>query len=282
MRTVIRFPPGNLPIIKNREISLVYSRICGKYWSCNRNTLESCHIGTFSRVLPGHPGRGAKHCVRGPFFCTRISSFFFGGAHYDVAENNLTATERKYLQSANKKIAEGKPLSDRESRAVEKYKRIKRKESHDDFVANFPAAIFFDAVGDTDYKIAAAIKKFGIPIPPDRKSTGSLAELLAWFYKHFRDGKVRTNARNLEDLLLREKYRQEKIKRLRAEKRYVPVEDVMEILYRFGTVLRITGERLGQRYGDDVIDEINDAVEEAREHIKDILTLNDDKEPLDN
>lgn len=62
---------------------------------------------------------------------------------------------------------------------------------------------------------------------------------------------------------------------MRDEGLLVPIDLVQEIMYRFTTVIRITGERLGERFGDEVLEEISDAIIEARDHIKDILTLNE-------
>ena len=207
----------------------------------------------------------------------------------------LTAQERRVLQRAMEKDQRGETLNQAELRVVDKATKIGVADRINELLSHVPAKAFFDAIGDSKYKVQKFIDAVGVPIPKIPGETFDLKTFFQWFYRFHQEqrfipksGDEALEYLDINDKLRFEKYKRERIARLRDEKKYVPVDLIYEVVYQFTTVLRVTAERIGQRYGEDVFDEINDAVDEARETITENLysddgteTINDDGESED-
>lgn len=169
----------------------------------------------------------------------------------------------------------------RKQRELKKISEEKRQKEISDILCKFPARVFFSSTGENTYRVKEIIQKYKIPVPSVQSEYFSLLEFFCWFYDFLASERFLPKddesllSINPQKAFQKERAKRERIKRMRDEGLLVPIDLVQEIMYRFTTVIRITGERLGERFGDEVLEEISDAIIEARDHIKDILTLNE-------
>ena len=196
---------------------------------------------------------------------------------------NQSEADKVRLSRAIEKRQKGEKLGIHDHRVLSNAAAIALHSHIEEILPHFPASVFFDAAGDTLYKVKKFVDTVGAPIPKSPGDSFDLREFFRWFYQFHKqrrfipkDGEEAVEYLDIEDKLRYEKYKRERIARLRDEKKYVPVDLVYDVLYRFTTTLRVTAERIGQRYGDDVFDEINDAIDEARETITEIFYSDDE------
>jgi len=197
----------------------------------------------------------------------------------------LNSGDKALLSRAIDKRQKGENLSVSDHRILAKAAFIALRSKIEEILPYFPAEVFYDATKDSDYKVKKFIDTVGAPIPKTPGESFDLREFFRWFYQFHKEqqfipkgGDSAVEHLDIGDKLRYEKYKRERIARLRDEKKYVPVDVVYEIMYRFATTIRVTAERLGQRYGDDVFEEMNDAIEEARETITELFYSDDGAE----